>query len=137
MGLDNYLMRRATLVSENPNHGVIGHRSEELHYWRKQYALHEWMRNLYLNKGGTLEDEGFNHVDIILTNEDLDLLEEAVIAGELKKPPHYLDKEAVSIFLSFHSNYKTGQMPEDMAKALKEARSAIQKGYTVYYYSCL
>jgi hypothetical protein len=37
------------------------------------------MKNLYLSKGGTLEDGRFNGVNVTLTNEDLDALEKAVI----------------------------------------------------------
>jgi hypothetical protein len=39
------------------------------HYWRKHPNLEGWMENLYRKKGG--EEEDFNCISLLLTEEDL------------------------------------------------------------------
>jgi len=41
-------------------------------YWRKHHDLHGWVEQLYVNKGGT---EMFNGIPVVLSLNDLDLLE--------------------------------------------------------------
>jgi hypothetical protein len=53
----------------------------ELAYWRKHPNLHGWMEKLYLSKGGA-EDE-FNGVELELTWDDIDQLEQAILNDEL------------------------------------------------------
>lgn len=59
----------------------------EIGYWRKNWPLHEWFRELYEARGGA---EDFNCVDLVLTSADLDRLE-ADFAG---------DKDGVPLFVT-------------------------------------
>lgn len=74
MGLDMYARVYSkedalseTSVVPNPQHPSI-----ELYYWRKHYALHDWMEGLFRKKGGT---GVFNCQLVLLTLDDLDELE--------------------------------------------------------------
>lgn len=55
--------------------------AEEIHYWRKNNALHGWMEDLYESKGGT---EEFNCVPVQLTAADLSLLRSQIQLDQLK-----------------------------------------------------
>jgi hypothetical protein len=82
MLLDNYLCASVDLV--RPCGRVVHRYIERLYCGVKNWALHEWMKNLYLSKGGKLDDEGFSGVHVVLTNEDLDALEESTIVDMSK-----------------------------------------------------
>ena len=49
----------------------------ELAYWRKHPNLHGWMEQLYRSKGGDVDS--FNGVELELTWQDIDLLEQAIL----------------------------------------------------------
>jgi hypothetical protein len=74
MGLDMYayaLARKpAAPVDFEADDGI------EIHYWRKHPNLHGWMERCYRAKGGTNAD--FNCVNVQLTADDIDALEQAV-----------------------------------------------------------
>jgi len=93
----------------------------ELAYWRKHPNLQGWMEDLYHEKGG---EEEFNCVDLELTLEDLDALEES------------LDEEALPETAGF---FFGGNADDHYAEAdrefIREARAAIKQGYTVIYSS--
>ena len=55
---------------------------QELAYWRKHPNLHGWMEKLYEAKGG---DEEFNGVELELTWEDIDMLEQDIKNGTMAK----------------------------------------------------
>ena len=57
----------------------------ELAYWRKHPSLHGWMEGLWERKGkpGAGEREIFNGIELELTWEDIDELEQAVKKGNL------------------------------------------------------
>ena len=93
----------------------------ELAYWRKHSALQGWMEELYHKKGG--QDE-FNCVDVDVTENDLDELEDAVVHGTL--PP-----TAGFFFGNVHQlEYKN----EDL-EFIRVARKHIADGYKILYSS--
>ena len=53
----------------------------ELAYWRKHPNLHGWMEKLAQDKG--LSYDSFNGIELELTWEDLDEMEQAVTHGQL------------------------------------------------------
>lgn len=57
----------------------------EIAYWRKHPNLHGWMEQLWRNKNNThgLNDPTFNGIELELTWEDLDALEEDIKNGRL------------------------------------------------------
>ena len=57
----------------------------EIAYWRKHPNLHGWMEQLWRNKNNThgLNDITFNGIELELTWEDLDALEEDIKNGRL------------------------------------------------------
>lgn len=61
--------------------------ARDLAYWRKHPNLHGWMQQLWERKGtpGHAPDDEFNGVELELTWEDIDALEQALIHQQL--PP--------------------------------------------------
>ena len=90
----------------------------EIHYWRKHPNLHGWMHNLYLAKGGT---EQFNCVPVVLTEADIDDLEQAIRNGELPQTSGF-----------FFGESDGSEQSEDLA-FVKAAREFIADGYAVIY----
>jgi hypothetical protein len=90
----------------------------EIHYWRKHPNLHGWMHNLYLAKGGT---EQFNCVPVVLTEADIDDLEQAIRNGELPQTSGF-----------FFGESDGSEQSEDLA-FIKEARELMAEGYAVIY----
>lgn len=121
MGLDMYAMvRNSEIEAEADFPGEEG--DSKLHYWRKHPNLHGWMGDLYREKGGI--DDSFNLVNVKVTLEDLDELEEDVRS---KRLPH-------------HEGFFFGQSDwedhlEDDLAFIEKARRAINEGKTVYYTS--
>ena len=95
---------------------------KELHYWRKHPNLQGWMENLYYEKDG--ESDTFNCVNVQLTWEDLERLEDDIKNNRLP--------DTCGFFFGDDSDeyYK-----EDDLKFIEEALLAIRKGYDVYYSS--
>lgn len=91
---------------------------ENFHYWRKHPNLHGWMENLYRYKGGEAE---FNCVNLRLTLEDLDELEEAVLNDELP------------VTFGFFFGESDGSEKEEDLEFIQKARSLIEAGNMVYY----
>ena len=81
--------------------------SKRVAYWRKHYRLHQWMEELYRQKGGESE---FNCVRVYLDSADLVALEHAIP--------------------SFDESYR--RTDEDF---LNQARIAISNGLCVCYTS--
>ena len=65
---------------ETEEHEVLCEK-EEIHYWRKHPNLQGWMEELYYEKGG--ESSEFNCVNVQLTWEDLEKLEQNIKEGLL------------------------------------------------------
>ena len=69
----------------------------ELAYWRKHPNLQGWMERLWLRKNPELQDDNrasFNCVELELTWEDIDELEQAVRHGQLPKTRGFFFGEA-------------------------------------------
>jgi len=80
MGLDQYAF---AIDKEDAIDEFSFTRKEEVksfQYWRKNNALHKWMADLYISKGGT---EEFNCVPVILTVDDLLELQKCIIEDKL------------------------------------------------------
>ena len=121
MGLDQYATARRGEAKTDDEGYTYYEDSKELAYWRKHPNLQGWMQDLYHEKGG---EEDFNCVDLELTLEDLDALEES------------LDEEALPETTGF---FFGGNADDHYAEADREfivaARAAIKQGYTVVYSS--
>jgi len=121
VGLDQYATaRRGESVKDED--GYISYPdSMELCYWRKHPSLQGYMENLWFEKGNEGE---FNCVDLELTLDDLDSMEET------------LDENALPETQGF---FFGGDADDHYAEADREfivqARAAIKQGYTVIYSS--
>jgi hypothetical protein len=121
MGLDQYAnARRGEGIVDDEGYTYYED-SMELAYWRKHPNLQGWMQELYYEKGG---EGDFNCVDVELTLDDLDDLEES------------LDEKALPETVGF---FFGGNADDHYAEADREfivaARAAIKQGYTVVYSS--
>jgi hypothetical protein len=96
---------------------------KEIMYWRKHPNLHGWMENLYREKGGEKED--FNCAPVELTKKDLASLKKAVKEGDLPHTDGFFFGESMG----------TEEEVEIDLEFIKEAESAIKKGYRIYYSS--
>lgn len=94
----------------------------ELAYWRKHPNLHGWFEKLAESKN--LEYDTFNGVELELTWEDLDALEQAVNSGTLP---------ATSGFF-FGNNADDHYKEEDLA-FIRQARAELFSGLKVFYNS--
>jgi hypothetical protein len=121
MGLDQYATaRRGEAITDDEGYTYYED-SMELAYWRKHPNLQGFMQELYYEKGGEGE---FNCVDVELTLEDLDALEES------------LDEEALPETEGFFFGTDSSDYyAEADREFIREARAAIKQGYTVVYSS--
>ena len=94
----------------------------EVAYWRKHGALHNWMKELYLAKGG--EDEVFNTNTVILTMEDLAQLKIRVLEGSLEHRDGFF----------FGSDMSEESKVYDL-EFISEAEEYIAEDYVVFYSS--
>jgi hypothetical protein len=98
----------------------------EIAYWRKHNALHGWMENLYVSKGGTKE---FNCIALLLTKEDLLQLKSDILDNKLKPTEGFFfgdtkKYEDVEYFLKVRN--------EDL-KYIDTALNEIELGNIIYY----
>ena len=129
MGLDMYAYKVVDPENPSPIHLLTeadympleGMQSEELWYWRKHPNLHGWMEHLYYKKGG--KAESFNSVNVVLTKEDLNELENCINAKNL---PHTA---------GFFFGESSDEDAIDDLKFVQAAREAIKEGNVVYYTS--
>ena len=101
---------------------------EEFFYWRKHPAIHDWMENLYVERGGK---ESFNGVLLYLSKEDLKKLKKDII----KKKLNY-DASGFFFGKSENPNSQTGlfRLKEDI-KTVSSALSEIKENpNTVFIY---
>ena len=121
MGLDQYATARRGEAKTDDEGYTYQEDSKELAYWRKHPNLQGWMQDLYHEKGG---EEDFNCVDLELTLEDLDALEES------------LDEEALPETAGFFfGGNADDHYAEEDREFIVAARAAIKQGYTVVYSS--
>jgi hypothetical protein len=119
MGLDMYSKRvKSSDVIDELN--FVDDGSEDIFYWRKNRHLHNWMTNLYLDKGGEQE---FNLVPVQLLDSDLVRLAEDIILGNL---------DDSSGFFFGTGDYDQERMDEDLS-FVKMAREVLAEGDAVYY----
>jgi len=94
---------------------------EDLMYWRKHSSLQGWMRNLWEEKGNS---GSFNGDEVELTGEDLDRLEQDVLAGNLPETQGFCFGNGAD------NHYK-----EQDLKFIKEARKHLFFKFRVFYNS--
>jgi hypothetical protein len=108
--------------AENPN--VT--KPRELAYWRKHPNLHGWMAEQWITHqtGGEGTPDQFNGVELELTREDLDELEQAVLDNALP---------ATSGF--FFGNDSADFYKQQDLEFIKNARYELFMGMKVFYNS--
>ena len=125
VGLDMYAYAAAkpnTSWDDNQTH-------REIAYWRKHPNLHGWMELLWNEKGRPGVEQGFNDVmfngiEIELTWEDLDQLEEDVKNGRLPSTSGFF----------FGSDSDDYYREQDL-EFVRKARAEIFTGLKVFYNS--
>lgn len=118
MGLDQYA--KAVRGIQDPESGQWD-KSYELAYWRKHPNLQGWMERLWNEKGGEGE---FNCVEVELSEEDLDNLEDAIKQKDLPATQGFF----------FGENSDRYYQKEDL-EFIESARLALDDGYRVMYNS--
>lgn len=125
MGLDMYayavLPEQLKSVDEVDAELLENESSEEIHYWRKHHDLHGWMEGLYRLKGGAAES--FNCCKVMLTNDDLDVLEKDIISNKLPKTTGFF----------FGDNPPDDETISDDLLFIAKARQSIKEGKLVFY----
>ena len=96
----------------------------EIAYWRKHPNLQGWMRDLWARKSKPSDDPMFNGVELELTWEDLDELEEAVQSGNLPATTGFF----------FGDNSDEYYREQDL-EFIRQARAEIFSGLRVFYNS--
>ena len=94
----------------------------EIAYWRKHPNLHGWMEKLAEQKN--LEYDSFNGIEMELTHEDLDELEQAVTHGQLPATGGF-----------FFGNNADEHYRESDLEFVKAARQELFFGLKVFYNS--
>ena len=98
----------------------------EIAFWRKHRNLQGWMTELWRKKnkfGSEYSNKDFNLEELILTEEDLNLLESDVLSKNLP--------ETQDIF--FFGSEKNDYYKDHDLNFIARAREYIKDGYTVYY----
>ena len=106
---------------ETEEHEVLCEK-EEIHYWRKHPNLQGWMEELYYEKGG--ESPEFNCVNVQLTWEDLEKLEQNIKEGLLPETRGF-----------FFGNNSDEEYREETLEFVENGLNSIKDGYDVYYSS--
>lgn len=125
MGLDMYAYAAAQANADLGTGEQI-----EIAYWRKHPNLHGWMEQLWEAKGRpgvidtSYQDVMFNGVEVELTWDDLDQLEEDITNGRL---PH-----TTGFF--FGSNSDDYYQSQDL-EFVRKARAELFTGLKVFYNS--
>jgi hypothetical protein len=99
----------------------------EIAYWRKHPNLHGWMEELWRSKGSPRsedDDAMFNGIELELTWEDIDMLEEDINQGALPGTSGF-----------FFGDPADDYYREDDLKFIREARSQLFLGLRVFYNS--
>jgi hypothetical protein len=99
---------------------------KELTYWRKHPNLHGWMERLWKNKGqpGPSLDNMFNGVELELTWEDLEALEQDI-----------LDQKLPSTWGFFFGDASDDYYKEQDLRFIREAKADLMMGLKVFYNS--
>ena len=127
MGLDMYGYSKA---------GATAEENEEIANWRKHNRLHGWMEDLWIFKGkprwnGKEGNNGlspFNGIELELTQEDLDKLEDAIEKKNLPRTKGFFFGD------DSYDWYEGNGKGKDYDLAFVEnARKAIHQGFNVFY----
>ena len=139
MGLDMYayVAARAGQYSDHWSEGEYDKETHEwvspvtkpieIAYWRKHPNLHGWMEELWQSKGcprDNDDDSNFNGIELELTWEDIDMLEEDIEQGALPGTSGF-----------FFGDPADDYYRENDLKFIKEARSQLFLGLRVFYNS--
>ena len=134
MGLDQYAWaRKGEPCKDEEGYSVWPEGEEELAYWRKHPNLQGWMENLWHEKGcpdgneetaNSMFGSDFNCVDLELTLEDLDALEQSLDESALPETAGF-----------FFGNDSSDHYAEADRDFIVSARAAIKQGYKIIYYS--
>ena len=120
MGLDMYAYVAAKAYDHNSESN-----SRELAYWRKHPNLHGWMEQLWHSRNtDPAADPMFNGVEIELTWEDLDRLEEDIKNGHLPSTRGF-----------FFGDDSDEYYREQDLEFVRKARAEIFTGLKVFYNS--
>ena len=93
----------------------------EISYWRKHPNLQGWMEELWRSKGN---EGGFNCVDVELTLEDLDALEQTLDGKALPETQGFFFGDNSDDYYSWQDR-----------EFIREARERLANGYKVVYTS--
>ena len=100
----------------------------EIAYWRKHPNLQGWMEDLWLRRGGSHDGSewgnAFNGVELELTWEDLEELEQDVLTGQL---PHTRG--------FFFGDDSDDYYKEQDLKFIRDAKAELIVGLRVFYNS--
>ena len=100
----------------------------ELAYWRKHPNLHGWMERLWHEKGcpGSDDTAMFNGVELELTSEDIDRLEQDLLANRVS---------ALCTVGFFFGDASDDHYREQDLAFVREARADLFMGLRVFYNS--
>ena len=125
MGLDqNAYMVKSDYDSDTKTETIT---KTEIHYWRKHNRLQGWMEELYRSKGG---QEEFNCVDVHVSKDDLDNLEQTILDKELPETGGFFF--GGDSYEDYEGEY--GYKETDL-RFIVSAREALQEGKKVFYNS--
>lgn len=114
MGLDQYAYTKDAAGKQN-----------EIAYWRKHPNLQGWMEELWLSRNEDSED-GFNCVELQLTEEDLLRLRSDLLNGRV---------ENLGTRGFFFGEASDDYYREQDLKFVEEALALVREGNPVYYNS--
>ena len=106
--------------------GITGG-TRELAYWRKHSSLHGWMKQIWLNRCGADRDNSvtdFNGIELELSWEDLDMLEDDIAQGALPETSGFFFGDPADDY------YKEADL-----EFIKNARAELFMGLKVFYNS--
>ena len=137
MGLDQYAFARKGEPQEiteeftytgadgvlytEPRTSVSYKEEHEISYWRKHPNLQGWMEELWRSKGNEGE---FNCVDVELTLEDLDALEQTLDGKALPETQGFFFGDNSDDYYSWQDR-----------EFIREARERLANGYKIVYTS--
>jgi hypothetical protein len=115
MGLDQFAFSRTAGSGED---------GTEIAYWRKHNRLQGWMNDLWEKQGN---DGSFNCVNVVLTIEDIDALEEAINNKALPETQGFFFGN------DSYEDYEEWGYKEQDEQFITRARELIAAGQEVYY----
>ena len=90
---------------------------KQIHHWRAHFNLDVWMAELYRQKDG--DDDDFDQSSLLLTLEDINELERAIVADDLP----------------YMSGLNNAERREDDLEFIRKTREEFAKGRTIAYYA--